>query len=76
MRAVKGVYENGVVTLSDGARLKDKQEVTVLVPEEGEATAAEALRFAGMLRDLSPEEAAAFDETLRRGMRFARRVQP
>ena len=76
MRAVKGIYENGAVTLVEPAPLKDKQEVTVLIPDEGETAAAEALRFAGMLRDLSPEETAAFDEALRRGLRFARKVQP
>jgi len=76
MRAVKGIYQNGVVTLAQPAPLKDKQEVTVLVPDEGEATELEALRFAGMLRDLSPEEIAAFDEALERGVRFERKVQP
>jgi hypothetical protein len=76
MRTVKGIYQNGVVTLAQPAPLKDKQEVTVLVPDEGEATELEALRFAGMLRDLSPEEIAAFDEALERGVRFERKVQP
>jgi len=76
MRAVKGIYQNGVVTLAQPTPLKDKQEVTVLVPDEGEATELEALRFAGMLRDLSPEEIAAFDEALERGVRFERKVQP
>ena len=76
MRVVKGIYENGLVSIMEAVALKDKQEVTVLIPDEGEATAPEALRFAGMLRDLNPEEATAFDEALRRGVRFARKVQP
>ena len=76
MRVVKGVYENGVVALLEPVPLEDKQEVTVLIPNAGEATAVEALRFAGMLSDLSPEENAAFDEALKRGVQFARKVQP
>ena len=76
MRAVKGIYENGVISLLETVPLKDQQEVTVLVPDDGDVTTPEALRFAGMLRDLSPEETAAFDEALQRGVRFARKVQP
>lgn len=70
MRAVKGVYENGVVTLVESAPLKDKQEVTVLIPdEEGEP---EVLQFSGMLRDLTPQEMAAFDEALKRSAKSQR----
>ena len=76
MRVVKGIYENGIVSVMETVSLKDKQEVIVLIPHKGEATATEALRFAGMLRDLNPEETIAFDEALRRGVRFARKVQP
>jgi hypothetical protein len=75
MRTVTGVYEGGVVTLTEPAPLKEKQKVTVLIPEEREATP-EALRFAGMLRDLSPEEMVAFDQALKRGLWFTRKVQP
>jgi predicted DNA-binding antitoxin AbrB/MazE fold protein len=76
MRVVKGVYENGVVALLEPVPAEGKQEVTVLIPNAGETTAVEALGFAGMLSDLSPEETAAFDEALKRGVQFARKVQP
>lgn len=76
MRAVKGIYEDGVVALLEQVDVKDKQEVTVFIPEQGESDAPEALRFAGILRSLSAQETAAFDEALRRGVAFARRVHP
>ena len=75
MRVVKGVYENGVITLTELAPLKEKQEVMVLIPEDGETEVPEALRFAGMLLDLSPDELVAFEEAIRRKVRFARKVQ-
>jgi hypothetical protein len=33
---VKGVYGNGVITLTELAPLREKQEVVVLIPEDGE----------------------------------------
>jgi len=76
MRTIKGTYENGVVTLKEPAPLKDKQEVTILIPEEGEGTILQALRYAGMLSDLSAEEKAAFDEALKRDINFERQMHP
>jgi len=39
MRVVKGIYENGIVSVVETVSLKDKQEeVIVLIPYEGEAT--------------------------------------
>jgi len=72
---VKGIYENGVVTPVDSPPLKGRQEVTVLVPKEDGTRDSDALCYAGMLRDLTPEERADFDEALARGIRFDRRVQ-
>ena len=72
MRVVKGVYENGVVALQERLDSDSKQDVVVLVPGEGETVALEALQFAGMLSDLSPEEEAAFDEALARPIHFGR----
>lgn len=76
MRAVKGIYENGVISLLEKVPLQAKQEVLVLVPEQGDTAAVKVLKFAGMLSDLSAEEAAAFDAAVRREVRFARTVQP
>ena len=83
MRVVKGIYENGVVSLMEKVSLKDKQEITVLIPDTPEtgnpemsATVREVLRFAGMLSDLSPEEIASFDEALKQGVRFTKKVRP
>ena len=56
--------------------LRDKQEITVLIPNEEKVTTLEPLRFGGMLRDSSLEEKAAFDEAFGRGVRFERKVQP
>lgn len=71
MRAVKGVYEKGVVRLLEPVSLSDHQEVTVLVPDLHESTHP-VLRFAGMLQDLTPEETAAFEDSLKRGLQFGR----
>ena len=70
MRVAKGIYENGMVSLPDAPVLPGRREVAVLIPEEGETAALEALRYAGMLGDLTPEEEAAFDDALRRSVRI------
>ena len=74
MRAVEGIYDNGVVTLTDTVSLARKQEVTVLVPEEEKLDEPPALKYIGMLKDLTPEQERAFDEALARGIWFKRKV--
>lgn len=76
MRAVQGVYADGVVLLPDEVAIPDRAVVTVLVPEEGGQDLAPALRFAGMLGDLNPEEEAAFDEAMKPPVRSRRNVRP
>jgi len=73
---VKAIYENGTVTLLEPASLKDKQQVTVLIPEEDEEPASPALRFGGMLSDLEADELAAFDRAVSEGVSFKRTVRP
>jgi predicted DNA-binding antitoxin AbrB/MazE fold protein len=73
MKVVKAVYENGTVALEEPLSLPGKREVTVLIPEDGESSPVEALRFAGMLRDLSKAEETAFNRDLRRKVRFSRK---
>jgi predicted DNA-binding antitoxin AbrB/MazE fold protein len=73
MKAVKGVYEKGIVRLLEPVSLPDQQEVTVLVPSLEESTHP-ALRFAGMLQDLTPEEQARFEESLNQRLPFSRLV--
>jgi hypothetical protein len=70
MRAAKGIYRDGVVTLASPGELKESQEVTVLIPDEGDDAAIfDVMRFAGLLGDLSDEEKAAFEEALERPVR-------
>lgn len=76
MRAVQGVYADGVVSLSGEVEIPDRAVVTVLVPEEGDQEVAPALSFAGMLGDLTPEEEAAFDDAMKRPIRFGRDTKP
>jgi predicted DNA-binding antitoxin AbrB/MazE fold protein len=73
MRAVTGIYENGVVSLTDWVPLKAGAQVTVFVPEDEEEPMPEALRFAGMLSDLTPEESETFDAAVTRPVRFDRK---
>ncbi len=76
MRSVKAIYENGAVTLLEPASLKDKQQVTVLIPEEAEQSSSQVLRFGGMLSDLKPDEIAAFDQAVHQGVTFKRKIRP
>ncbi len=64
MRTVRGIYQDGTIRLLEPVNLQDQQEVTILIPE-GDEPDHPALRYAGMLSDLTPEEAQAFDEALR-----------
>lgn len=73
MKAVKGVYVKGIVRLLEPVSLPDQQEVTVLVPSLEESPHP-ALRFAGMLQDLTPEEQAMFEESLNQRLPFGRFV--
>ncbi|GBC95694.1 hypothetical protein HRbin16_01486 [bacterium HR16] len=73
MKAVKGVHEKGIVRLLEPVSLPDQQEVTVPVPSLEESTHP-ALRFAGMLQDLTPEEQATFEEALSQRLQFDRIV--
>ncbi len=63
MRTVRGIYQDGTIRLLEPVNLKDQQEVVVFLTEAGE-TDHPALRYAGMLSDLTPEEQQAFDEAL------------
>ena len=72
MRSVKAIYENGTVTLLEPTSLKDKQQVTVLIPEEDEEPDSPVLRFGGMLSDLDADELAAFDRAMSQGLRGSR----
>jgi predicted DNA-binding antitoxin AbrB/MazE fold protein len=74
MRAVKAVYENGNLSLREPVNLKGRHEVTVLVPEE-DPDPEEVLKYAGMLRDLTPEQRRLYGEALGRKIRFTRQVE-
>jgi len=73
VRTVKAIYENGALTLLEPAALDERQEVAVIVPEEGQQSPSHILRFGGMLSDLESDELAAFDQALERGLTFKRR---
>ena len=74
MRAVKAVYEDGNVSLSEPVSLRGRHEVTVLIPEPKEEGIAATLACAGMLNDLTPEQRARFDVALSRRVLFRKRV--
>ena len=69
MLVVKGVYEDGRVTLPEEPGVSGRRDVTVLIPEEGDEAAADVMSFAGMLNDLPLEQLRAFDEALRAPIR-------
>jgi len=76
MQAIKGIYEHGIIKLREKPCLRENQEVTILILGEEEAKASTILQFAGMLADLTPEEEAAFDESLERTVHFQRVIEP
>jgi len=63
MRTVRGVYKEGAIHLLEPIDLPEHQEVTVIIPDP-------ALRYAGMLSDLTPEQLQAFDEILKERLSF------
>lgn len=72
MQVVKGIYKGGTIRLLEPVDLPEQQEVTVvIVPAEG-AAEHPALRYAGMLSDLTPQEQQAFDEALKQRLPFHR----
>lgn len=75
MQAVKGVYSRGMIKLKEKLQLEENQEVTILVLDEEADGKDSVLRYAGMLADLSPEEEAVFDDTLKSPVRFQRVIQ-
>ena len=75
MRAVKAVYEDGNVSLTEPVDLKGRHEVTVLIPEpKGDGVAA-TLACAGMLEDFTPEQQRNFDEALSRRTQSPRQIE-
>lgn len=75
MRIVKGIYEQGTIRLLEPLALSDQQEVTLLLVEP-DLKAHPALRYAGMLSDLTPEEQQVFEESLRQRIRWTRVWEP
>jgi len=69
MQIVKGIYEQGAIRLLEPLNLPDQQEVTLLVLEP-KCKDHPALHYAGMLRDLTPEEQQAFEEALQQRIRL------
>jgi len=72
MRAVRGTISNGVVSLREPVDVPGERDVMVLIPEREQEEIPDALQYAGMLSDLTPEEKAAFHEALRRPVTFSR----
>jgi predicted DNA-binding antitoxin AbrB/MazE fold protein len=75
MRVVRGVYEQGTIRLLEPLDLPDQQEVTLLLAEP-DLKDHPALRYAGMLSDLTPEEQQAFEEALHQRIRLTRLGKP
>jgi len=75
MRVVKGIYEQGIIRLLEPLDLPDQQQVTLLLVEP-DWKDHPALRYAGMLRNLTPEEQQAFEEALQQRIRLARVRNP
>jgi len=73
MRAVKGIYDGGVIRLTEPVSPDVCPEVTVLLTEPDEKINP-VLEFAGLLSDLTPEEQAAFEESLRHPVKIQRVV--
>ena len=74
MRAIKGIYEQGTIRLLEPLDLPEQQEVTLLLAEPN-FTDYPALRYAGMLSDLTPEEQQAFEEALRQRLALGRSLE-
>jgi len=75
MRIIKGIYEQGTIRLLEPLALADQQEVTLLLVEP-DLKDHPALRYAGMLRDLTPEEQQAFEASLHQRIRWTRFWKP
>jgi predicted DNA-binding antitoxin AbrB/MazE fold protein len=75
MRVVRGVYEQGTIRLLEPLALPEQQEVTLLLVEP-DWKDHPALRYAGMLRDLTPEEQQVFEEALHQRLRLSRVWNP
>lgn len=73
-RTVRGVYVNGSIQLLEPVDLPEHQEVTVVITASDSAEHP-ALRYAGMLSDLTPEEQQAFDEALRQRPSLNRAIE-
>jgi predicted DNA-binding antitoxin AbrB/MazE fold protein len=75
MRVVKGIYEQGTIRLLEPLDLPDQQEVTLLLAEP-DLKDHPALRYAGMLSDLTPEEQQALEASLQQRVRLSRVWEP
>jgi len=75
--AYRGIVRGRLIELAEELPLPEGTEVEVsLSLPGGEDAEAVARASAGILRDLSPGERAAFDEALSRRLRFRRRIVP
>jgi predicted DNA-binding antitoxin AbrB/MazE fold protein len=75
MRVIKGIYEQGTIRLLEPLDLPDQQEVTLLLAEP-DLKDHPALRYAGMLSDLTPEEQQALEASLQQRVRLSRVWEP
>lgn len=74
MQVVKGVYECGIIRLLEPVDLAEHEEVMVVITPAGK-TGHPAMRYAGMLADLTPEEQCAFEESLKQRLSFRRPLE-
>jgi len=78
MISVKGIFEDGVIKLTEQVVLSGKHNVIITFLDTEENTQIDKkriLRFAGMLNDLSEDEMEIFEKSLERRFSFNREIE-